>query len=304
MKRFFKSQRGSALVIFGLAAVVLIGFAALVTDVGMMTYHEVRLSNAVDSAALAGAQELIYKVTTPESKAFDYMTKNGYQTSTTTVTREDNGNSIRVTSTYDVKFGLARVLGFQSKTLKATAKGKVLPIIAINNGVRPFAIQDQTLIYGQQYTLKEGGGDGTTGNYGAIELGGAGAQVYYNNIVNGYSGRLAVGDNIETEPGNMSGPTERGVDLLIAQDPHTPKCTYDHYVPNCPRIITIIVVNTLNVNGRATVQIKGFASFFLEGVNGSGNNSEVIGRFIKTISGGDVSDTQTDYGMYGVRLTR
>lgn len=302
MKGFLKSQKGSALVIFGLAAVILIGFAALVTDVGMMTYHKARLSHAVDSAALAGAQELIYKVYTPESRALDYMTRNGYQKAVTTVTREESGTALRVKASFEVKFGLARVLGFNSKTINVTAKGKILPIVAVNKGVRPFAIQDQTLKYGESYTLKAGGGGGYNGNYDAIALGGNGAQVYYNNIVNGYNGRLMVGDSIETEPGNMSGPTESGVDKLIAQDTHTPKCTYDNFVPNCPRVITILIVDNFVVNGRATVKIKGFASFFLEGVAGSGNESIVTGRFIKTITSGEVSETQQDYGTYGVRL--
>lgn len=297
-----KSQRGSSVVIFGISIFVIMGFSALVTDVGMMAYHRARLSNAVDSAALAGAQELIYQTGSASMKASDYLRKNGYQSASYSITTEDGGSAIRVSASYTVDFLFAKALGFHSRPVHVTAKGKVLPVIAVNNGIRPFAIEDQALQYGTSYLLKEGGGDGTTGNYGAISLGGTGSKVYYSNVVNGYSGRLMVGDYIDTEPGNMSGPTESGIETLLSQCPHTPKCAFDQFVPGCPKIVTIVIVDSLNVNGRSTVQIKGFASFFLEGVGGSGNDSEVKGRFIRTVTSGEMAESQTDYGLYGVKL--
>ena len=302
MKRFLKSQKGSAFVIFGLSAVILIGFVSLVTDVGMMALHKAKLTHAVDSAALAGAQELVYHIYSAESRATEYLNKNGYLNDSIDVDIEEDGTAVRVTASYEVKLGLARVLGYSSQNVYATAKGKVLPVIGVNKGARPFAIENQDLEFGMQYTLKEGGGDGTTGNYGGIALGGRGANVYYNNIVDGYNDRLMVGDYIDTEPGNMSGPTENGINQLINECTHTPKCTYDHFDPNCPRVITVIIIDSLDVNGRATVQITGFASFFLEEVTGSGSESEVIGYFIKTITSGELGESQEDYGLYGVRL--
>ena len=302
MKKLLQSQKGSSFIIFALSMVVILGFVSLVTDIGMMTLHRARLSNATDSAALAGAQELIYRTGNASYRVTDYMRKNGYVDAGISISVEDDNTAIRVTSSYNVQFMLARVLGFNSKSVHVTARGKILPVIGVNNGVRPFAIEEQTLHFGDLYTLKEGGGDGTTGNYGAISLGGTGANVYYNNIVSGYDGRLMVGDWISTEPGNMSGPTENGIELLLDQCRSTPKCTYDHFNANCPRIITIAVVNTLDVNGRSDVQIMGFASFILENVTGSGHESVIQGRFIRTVTAGEVGESQFDYGLYGVRL--
>lgn len=302
MKGILKSQRGSTLVIFGLCAVILIGFVSLVTDIGMMALDKAKLTNAVDAAALAGAQELIYNNYPPEVRASEYLHKNGFPDESVTVALEDDGTAIRVSASYNVKFGLAKVLGFSSKDVYATAKGKVLPVIGVNSGVRPFAIKEQELQFGVQYMLKEGGGNGDTGNYGGIELGGNGANVYYNNIVNGYNSRLMVGDVIDTEPGNMSGPTEAGIEHLIDSCTHNPRCTFDNYETDCPKVITVVIVDNIDINGRSSVTIKGFASFFLEGVNGSGNDSEVTGRFIKTVTSGEVGESQEDYGLYGVKL--
>ena len=178
MKKLLKSQKGSTLVIFGLSAVVLFGFVALVADIGMMTLHRAKLSNAVDAAALAGAQELIYNAENAPGRAAEYFRENGYADSPIDVAIDEDQTAIRVTASHEVNFGLARVLGFSSENVQATVKGKVLPVIAVNSGTRPFAIQDQELEFGAQYTLKRGGGNGSGGNYGGIALGGNGAKIY------------------------------------------------------------------------------------------------------------------------------
>lgn len=304
MKKMLMNNRGASTIIFGVAMITLIGFSSLVTDIGMVTLQKSKLSNAVDAATLAAARELVHNPGNEYNAARELMDMNGYTGIPIDLDLEDNGHSVRITASDEVKHLLARVIDRESTNISVTAKGKVLPIIGINNGIRPFAIEDQDLTFDTTYTLKEGGGDGTTGNYGAIALSGSGANVYYNNIVNGYNGRLTIGDYIDTEPGNMSGPTERGVDTLIDNCNHYPACTAFVHHPECPRLVTIVVVDTLDVAGRSTVQIVGFASFFLESVEGSGNESIVTGKFIQTVTVGDMDEAnlEQDYGLFGVKL--
>ena len=98
MKKLLKSQKGSTLVIFGLSAVVLFGFVALVADIGMMTLHRAKLSNAVDAAALAGAQELIYNAENAPGRAAEYFRENGYADSPIDVAIDEDQTAIRVTA--------------------------------------------------------------------------------------------------------------------------------------------------------------------------------------------------------------
>ena len=178
------------------------------------------------------------------------------------------------------------------------------PVIGIYEGIRPFAIEQQTLNFEQTYTLKEGAGSGSNGNYGGLALGGNGASTYVSNIVDGYNGYLRVGDFVDTEPGNMSGPTAQGINTLISHCTHVPECTYNHYSTNCPRIITVIMVETLDVNGRAPVKIVGFAKFFLMGVDGHGRESIVTGKFLRTVTTGELGENQTNFGLMGVKLIK
>jgi len=163
----------------------------------------------------------------------------------------------------------------------------------------PFGVVKQPLIYGQTYTLKDGAGDGYSGNYGALALGGNGANVYLGNIEDGYSGLLSIGEWVYTEPGNMSGPTGNGVDYRISLDP---TATFATVQKGSPRILVVPIIDSLTVNGRSQVQIVGFAAFFLEGVGGKGNKDYVTGKFMQMVMSGDSGGGGTGYGLYGAAL--
>lgn len=304
LSKHIKSEKGTAIIIVALCMTMMLGFCALVIDFGAAAYEKARVSNAVDAAALAGAQELIFNKTDAANVAKNYLEANGIDSLDAEVLIYDSDTKISVTVNSEVKYYFARVLGFDKGNVKATGVAMCAPVIGVYEGIRPFAIEKQTLEFGLEYTLKEGGGDGSNGNYGALALSGNGAKTYVNNIINGYDGRLCVGDYVETEPGNMSGPTAKGINTLISRCDHTPECTYNHHQMNCPRIITVIMVETLDVNGRAEVKIAGFAKFFLEEVTGQGNQSIVTGRFLKTIMTGELGEVQDNFGLMGVKLIR
>lgn len=291
-----------SMVFFAISLTVLGLSAALVTDIGMLAIEKARLNHAVDAATLAAARSYVERPGTESTMAATYLAKNGFPDATFDIQIDNGTKTLALSASHPVSFGLGRLIGIDGATAQASAKGSVLPVMGVNSGIRPFAIADMPLVIGADYTLKEGGGSGLTGNYGAIELGGAGAKTYLNNIVEGYDGRLMVGDQIDTEPGNMSGPTETGVTSLIEECTHNPKCTPDSFEPDCPRLITIVIVDSLDVNGRATVTIKGFASFFLTGVDGVGRESIVHGTFVRSVTSGEAAIDQQDYGLYGVRL--
>lgn len=297
-----KSEKGTAIVIFALGMTVVLGFCALVIDIGIVMLEKSRISNAVDAAALAGAQELINNKSNAYDVVNSYLKMNGVNPLNAEVVLLDSDTKVSVTVKQDINYNFARILGLDKANLKITSVAECAPISGVNKGIRPFAIEQQPLDFGLTYTLKEGGGAGSNGNYGALALNGNGASNYKANIINGFNGHLKVGDFVYTEPGNMSGPTSQGINALISQCNHSPKCTFDKYDIDCPRIITVIMVDSLAVNGRSSVQIVGFAKFFLEGVAGNGNKSIVTGKFIKTIVTGELSETQTDYGLKGVRL--
>ncbi len=172
----------------------------------------------------------------------------------------------------------------------------------VRSGLVPLGVEWADFTLGQLVALKVGPGNATGGNFHALQLGEApGASRYRENLMYGHDGVLQVGDRIPTEPGNMSGPTRDGVAYRIALDPNTTfeAVSSGDVRPGSPRVVFVPVVGSFeNVHGRKTVQVLGFAAFFLEGADPDGT---VYGRFLRWRIEGEPGGP--DYGLSGVRLT-
>ena len=306
--RIIKSEKGTSMVIFAVSLTFIAACAALTIDIGAVMMDKSKLSAAVDAAALAGVQELISDSGKEEDIVNNYMAKNIGTIKAVNTDISAESKTVAVSGTKTPENYFLKIVGLSMGDINASATAKAENITSLS-GARPFAVIEQTFAYGTVYTLKEGAGGGTSGNYAAMDLGGGGGNAYGENLLNGYSGIMRVGDEIPTETGNIAGKTETGIAYLINQCSHTPACTYDNYNPNCTRIVQIPVVKTLNVPGKKDVKIVGFASFFLEGttnktmVNGQGQ-IDVVGRFITYNMEGETSSEINDYGTYGIRLIK
>lgn len=156
MKKFFRDESGQTLALVALAMAVIMGFAALAFDVGLMANSRSRLQNAADAAALAGAMEIPPTKTsgeTPqeqnaikaaaETAAKAYAQKNGYP-SNVTVSINLVERSVKVTITENVNHVFARVFIKDSSVIGASAKaqryatfglGSAMPLVNYNSTV-------------------------------------------------------------------------------------------------------------------------------------------------------------------------
>lgn len=303
-QRLRSDERGVAVAMVAITLTVLLGIAALGVDAGLLYLERVELLNATDAAALAGVQELPDRPSTARQRAVDYAVRNGVSADLVQVEVKPGNTIIVVTAQRSVPLYFARVLGWDRASVAARSAAKVGNAKGLRRAA-PFLIERQPFVFNKQYTLKTGAGpsgDPYSGNYGAGALGGSGASRYEDNIKYGYDGWLQVGDWINTEPGNMAGPTARGVKYRIDQDPG---CTPEANTPDCTRVVFVPIADSLDVNGRKPVQIVGFAAFYLEGTmvdgNGTGQTS-VIGRFLRMATDADLGEGG-DYGLRTYALT-
>ena len=299
-----RNRKGTTLVLYVITFSVIAACASIVVDIGIVAYKKAETVKATDAAALAGAQSLLNGGENPIVMAKTYLEKNGVNPDDADIELLSGNTGIKVTTKSNVNYVFAQLLGFSSTEVNAEATAKVMAVSSVFGGIRPFAIEEQEFEFGTLYTLKEGGGSGSNGNYGCLALGGTGASNYKFNILNGYDGELKVGDYVTTEPGNMSNPTKSSIDELINRCNHNPKCTYGGFNPDCSRVVTVVIVDDLDVNGRNTVRILGFASFFLLAVEGQGNQCQVKGHFVKSVTQGELSEAQKNYGLSGIKLTQ
>lgn len=297
-----KYRKGNSIIIVTLFLSSMLGFAALVTDIGLLSSKKAKLQNTTDAAALAAVTELVNGETNARSKAVEYIAINGLSQELFNITFPDS-NSVLVAASQSVPLIFAKLMGINEAGLSVRSKA-IKGNLSSAIGIRPLAVEYFQFVYNTQYILKEGAGEGYKGNFGAMALGGTGAAVYRNNLKYGYNSVIRIGDWLTTETGNMPSPTEEGIDYVMNSCTHTPKCTIENFEPDCPRVITIPVVDTLEVNGRNEVQVTGFARFLVSGYQKNDGHLEVVGYFIESVSDGDISDAARDCGTINYKLSQ
>lgn len=320
-------ERGQIAVIACFVLIVAMGMMAFVIDEGSIYETRRNLQTIADSAALAGAQELTEKPNKAVQKAIEYAADNNFSI---------NADNIKIYSTFvandtitvsvnepNTPLFFAGFAGVNSVNVPAQATATVNGPSSMT-GLMPWAIPVAPyggyngIIPGELYGLKLGSGNNDTlplgqihGNFQAMAFDGGGASEYRDNIKNGSSQAIVIGNYYSTETGNMTGPTRQGVQSRIGSDSHS---FFDgqvigvdeygkYYVidENCPRVILVPMVYTFDGStGREDLQIIKFSVFFLESYDS--NNSVVVGRFVDYIQTINNSDAAAYTG--GVKIIR
>lgn len=317
-------ESGVITVIVALSMSVIMIFSAFVTDFGLAYLKASDIQNAADAASLAAGQMLPVDsdddvaIAAVKSTAITYAQKNGVENLleedvTLADPVGDKYTSIRVNVPCTVESFFAKTVGINSFSFTKSATVRAAPCTQAS-GVAPLGVDYIQLTEAiannntQHIYLKYGGGDGTEGSYGAIDLDGVvggGANDFTTWLEFGYAGTIEVGEDLfPVEKGNMADPTTSAVSARYYGCTHFQDqggCTAEHYDLDCPRILKILVIEKI---GSSYVKVKGFAAFVLEGV---GENGEVLGSYIKYIENGnatndDVWDT-ADFGMYSLSLS-
>jgi len=292
-------NKGNVSIILCLLITILLGLSAYVIDVGMIYIERIKLSNAIDAAALAATLELPNDDIKAKAVAIDYLQKNNVNPNQTTIVIGSNNKSIQIEGSKNVKHMFAHIIGISSSNVKAKTKAIVAPAKSVSGGLRPFAVEAYDFSYGDLVTLKEGAGDGYHGNYCTVALGGSGANVFRGNALYGYSGIISVGDYIDTEPGDMAGAANE-----IKKNINSENSTFDNFSRDSIRLWTIPLVDSLDVNGQKAVLVKGLATFYVENVDNKAGKIEFYGRFVRFVLNATVDVNLNDTGAYGAKLSR
>ena len=265
-----------------LALPVIVGVLTIVMDVGNLYYNQVSMQVAVDSGVLSGALYLPSYPAQAVSVAEDYAERNGIKAAeiVSCTVSADNKTVLMTTNRYLPCFFCA-VLGegtahaaADSGTPSGTGVGVsasalIVPIKAAV-GVVPIGLDYRTnLNFGNTVQLKQG--QVGAGNWAPLALGGTGASNYSTNIQTGYPGRVGVGDSLDTEPGNVVGPTNQGFQYRISMGRNQFSTgTFQNHDLNDPRVMLIPLVDFSNINGRSQVPMMGFAMMWIVSIDGQG----------------------------------
>jgi hypothetical protein len=285
-----RGERGVILPLMALLLVVLLSFVALTLDIGRLTVARRQIQNGVDAGALAGVQVLPDDVADAKNAAYDWAQKNGMalsEVSSVTISKTNVANdTITVIGTRKVNYVFAPVMNKISGDTTVSAAAIVGSVVG-GTGIMPFGLLDLNgpspgfgYTFGQQVTIKEVPGNFFgPGNYGFLALDGKGGANLRDVIARGGSQtRYKVGDSVDTEPGQKTGPTKQGLDAWSAShnDSMSSSCNdwngSHSYVngklaitPQCQYRVILIPIIDHWPNGRKSVTILGFAQMYLAG---------------------------------------
>lgn len=296
-----KNKRGNSSIILLFMITAIIGLMTFTVDAGLLYFEKNKLQNTVDSAALAAVSAYAEGREKMLEEAYKYSGLNGVPAEKLNIDISENKRRVTVTAGKPVALYFARIFNKSGEDIDVKAAAVTGPVSSAK-GIRPLGVEEQGFVYGETYTLKHGGGGGTTGNYGAIALGGTGASNYRNNLINGYNVRsIKVGDELETETGNMDGSTYDGIKNLLDSDLNEHGDDLSQLEVNCPRLIKIPIIDYFGA-GRSTVKVVGFAAFFLDDVEKINGKTEITGRFVKRVGEGEIDESGEGYGLFGTKL--
>jgi Flp pilus assembly protein TadG len=267
-----------------LALPVIVGVLTLVMDVGNLYYNQVSMQVAADSGVLSGALYLPSYPSQAVSVAKDYAQRNGLKASEiVSCTVSADNKTVLMSTSRTLPCFFCAVLGegtahadsvpgpetSSGTGVTASASALIVPIRAAT-GVVPLGLDYRTdLNFGNVVQLKQG--QVGAGNWSPLALGGTGGSNYSSNIQNGYPGKVSVGDMIDTEPGNVVGPTSQGFQYRISMGQNQFSTgTFQNHDLNDPRVMLIPIVDFSNINGRAQVPMKGFAMMWIVSIDGQG----------------------------------
>jgi Flp pilus assembly protein TadG len=323
MKVVTRNCRGQTAVLFALALVALLGAVALCTDVAVMYANWEAMQKAVDAAALAGANHLPEDPDTATSTARTYAQHNGLATGEITIAVAPDNSNITVQAARNVPYYFGRVLGLTNQMVRVAATAaepsSISKVGCLNTtnavcaeGAYGTSTGDYPLIpigldyttaynYDQPVTLNQG--QVGPGNWGSLALGGVGGSNLRTNVADGYSGPVAVGDWVTTEPGKKVGPIDQGFnDRLSAGLSKYPSGTFGSHPLDDPRAVVLPLVDWSTAQGRGSVLVHGFAMLWLDSVSGG----TIQAHFIQQVVPDSLPNPQAaDNGAHGVpRLIR
>ena len=324
-----KNERGVVIIWSAFFMIMMLGFVALGIDVAKVMATRTELQNAADAAALAGASALNVSTgrimpdtalaraqyTASGNRAFvdapvpvtllgaDVQVNTADNTVKVTVRRTAATDGAMITH-------VAQVLGISRVDLNATATAKadrtcqqcekMVPMGA----VPPVAQQNFQTGCSNSYVLKRGGGNSVApGNYLAVDfpecdegpcagMGQTGANTYRCLLDQGYGCCITIGQVIQTEPGNMAGPTRQGLNARFDRDTdQRQNICYSDYRGNTSRVVYVPIITPIG-NGRTNVTVTGLAAFFL--TQRPPGNGDISAEFINEVvpgTGGGCNST-------------
>ena len=326
MMNILREQKGVAAVMAALALPLMLGFVALVVDVGNLYFNRTQLSAASDAAVFAASQELPQNRAQADAVARDYAGRNGKIADVVTVTISPNNRTISVNVNRTVPLFFAPILKIfdenftqNSSTVSAQSTAQI-GIAASVPWIVPFVLpRTQAFDYTHQFTMRMYDAKKPYGTYEFdymnVGIENADFNDYIQYLKFGYQETFKIDNNVQ-----YLGPSSGGkesVEAFFDRTQRDPNTNYANARIGDPRVMLIPIVDKMlsrTTKDGTNMKIIGFVGFFLDEVHKGTLNNGIYGttfyakgRFLKDLnvgSGDSTSNPVYDFGVRTIQLTQ
>jgi len=298
MTKRLRNERGQAVIMTVIFLTVLVGAAAIVTDVGAWYRQQRQAQATADAAALAGAQVLPADTTTAQTLAAQYGAANGGGVKDITLRSDFQPNDTVVVKVQkNVPSFFANIFSIDHATVDATAAARAdvpeqvagaAPIVV--NKLHPLLSGPGCPCFHHSTTLPLGK-TGAPGAFALVDLNGGsnGNGDLASWIQNGYDGYLSIGDYFSNTGAQFA---SNNVQTALSDRIGTE--------------LLFPVYDKLSGGGsNAAYEVIGWVAFHLTSFETVGNSGDISGWFTKVIWDGLQSSSNQnlpDFGVYSVQL--
>ena len=290
-------ESGQTIVVFVIFLTVLLCFVGVVIDGGMYYVERRNMQGTADAAALAAVRELPNSSSRALAAAHEYVDSRNSESNGTIRSIEFSDSNRRVTlrvgKTGTQSFGA--LFGLDAPEIGARASARV-QMMGARPGMLPIAFMKDSFEIGKNEEIKWDDPGG--GNRGAIApqklpncSEASGANDFRDLIMGAEHGGVdacatPIAETLDTEPGQMAGPTRQGFDARLAGNGegfgtvfHVDPVTGFHTIesPDSPRIGIVPIIENLNgtnswPNGRSQpIRIVGYMLVYIGNTTLPGN---------------------------------
>ncbi|WP_086987550.1 pilus assembly protein TadG-related protein [Trichococcus collinsii] len=280
-KRFWSDEKGAALPMVVGMLLLIMAFASLVVDAGVLYADRRQMVTAADAGALAGAQTLEESkgldVSTAISTAVEYAIKNGADTASAVVATKsvmiqnqtDTRQVITVTVNENQNLFFAKIFGENEAIVTAKAVGTWGYTKSVAGGnILPLFVKEGYFIANQDSLLhaeKQVADDVLNGNWGFLDIPGlnnAAALAGTNSDT-----PMEISIDVETDPGNIQSlPGNIETRMLKAATIILPDAVEEEKAKKeiMTGLIPIVENTAETKNGKTVVRIKYFVPYQIE----------------------------------------
>lgn len=306
LRRAARARRGgSVVVVVAMSMVMLMGFAAIAVDYGVLVTDANQLQRGCDAAAVAGASEL-YKngtsaaaLTTDQTNARNIAVaiaaKNGVEVSPNNVSFPTN-NKIKVVANRNRKLFFAAAMGIPTGKVSRSATAGRIALKGVSHAV-PLAMTTDDYyanIDGRSFEyqlINNHDTDFLSTTVASLDLrpdnSGKSGAVFQTDLTNGYDGTIYIGQKIDnslnSDIGSQGSKLDQAMDDRIARAALAPyndtgsNYTYPNYPAGDPRIMLLIVAppNPYS-NNNPTLNALFFVPVYLESTRSPAGKNEYL----------------------------